>query len=147
VARAVASGYLDYKNCTLQGKQLLTLETWAISQVRTDEARFLRSTRLSMDTTLATTTPKACSEMLESIQGLWGSIYNGIVGTEEKIIERSADQRYKAAFGDVSELDIAKLNEHLGDKTLADKQRAKSKDEALKVLENELEKRFRSRIK
>ena len=143
--RAVAAGYLDYKDCELEGKALDTLEAWSVSRVYRRETQYLRETQLGIS--------KAMLHLggdlegrIESIQELWSGIADDIVGVAHKTRDRSEEGRYKEIFGDVTEEDIDNLTQHLDDKSLVIEQDQMSKDQAMKRLEEELGSRFRNRI-
>ena len=143
--RAVAAGYLDYKDCELEGKALDTLETWAISRVYRQEMQYLRKTQLGIS--------KAMLHLggdlegrIESIQELWSAIADDIIGVTHKTKDRSDEGRYKEVFGEVTDEDVEALNQHLEDRTLLIEQDRMSKQQAMERLEKELGTRFRNRI-
>ncbi len=143
--RAVAAGYLDYKDCELEGKALDTLEAWSISRVYRQETQYLRETQLGIS--------KAMLHLggdlegrIESIQELWSEIADDIVGVAHKTKDLSDEGRYKEVFGEVTDEDVEALTQHLEDRTLVIEQEQMSKEQAMRRLEEELGARFRNRI-
>jgi len=143
--RAVAAGYLEYKDCSLNGKELETLESWAVSRVRRSEATYLREMHLDITKSMLHLGGDL-KDRIERIQELRDEITSDILGVEYRAANKSDDERYKEVFGEVTGEDIEDLEQHLEDRSLVIEQESMSKDEALRRLEDELGSRFRNRI-
>lgn len=146
MAKAVATGYFSYKDCTLEGGALKTAELWAVSAVQDDDIKYLRKTRLDIYTSMLALGGESTKDRVEAIQGLWLEIYNDIMQTSHHQEQETSDSRYEEVFGIVTDEDIEQLTNHLENRALMTDQETMSKEQALKLLENELSNRFRSRI-
>ncbi len=142
--RAVAAGYLNYKDCDLEGKALDTLEAWSISSLRNEDTMYLRKAQLDISGALLHLGGEQ-QERLESIQELWSDLTSGILGVTKET-SASTDDKYREVFGDVTEAEVQELNQHLEDKALILEQEEMSKKQAMERLEQELGTRFRNRI-
>lgn len=86
-------------------------------------------------------------ELYRDVMSLLGDLTNSILGTHITKAAESDEDRYHRVFGEVSEDDVKALNQHLGEKAMAAEQMNKSKAAALSALQEELSRKFHSRIK
>jgi len=143
--RAVAEGYLNYKDCELDGQELTTLERWTVDHLRRKDTNTLR--QIKIKTNLATLPlSKEPSTQIEAVQELVDGIFDDIIGTAQRAVARGDEARYKSVFGDVNPEEVEKLNEHLENKSLAIQQEVDVKQQALERLEQALQKKFKRRI-
>lgn len=142
---AVSAGYLDYKDCTLEGKRLDTLEAWACKKVHDEQSKYLKHLNFQVLSSLLPISSNP-ADQVESIRELVSGMFNDILGGVEKYRSKTEEERYKEVFGEVTEEDVEKLNEHLENKVLKAEQEEESKQQTLKRLERELSNRFRKRI-
>lgn len=143
--RAVAEGYLDYKDCDLEEKELQTLERWSISHIRSRDVAEIKNINLK---TLSSCLPVSAdpSKQIDSIQELVHDLIGAIIGTSEEYIAKGDEQRYKDVFGEIDDDEVDKLNEHLENRIIQIDQEQMEKEQALKVLERELQRKFKRRI-
>jgi len=78
---------------------------------------------------------------------LWSGTTEAIIGTSQKVESQSLDAKYREVFGDVTEEDIAELNQYLEDETLVNKQEDEFKKQALVNLDLELQRKAERRLR
>ena len=139
--KAVAAGYLDYKDCDLLDSSLVGLERWAVRHVHETDISRIRETRLLVDASLSA--GRLTADVLDGIKELCTTFQDGIMGTDTKSdsATQTVEARYTEVFGEITQKDVDDLTGYLEDKERIggqmqadEERRAKELDEALRGL-------------
>jgi len=132
----------------LSDDKLYVKEAWAVNLEKEASFSTLIRDRILQNTMLVTSvneTEPFTEAIKEDKQTLENLMTN--VSVDAKAMGDDQDARYREVFGDVTEADINALNEMLDNRQVTNAQESKSKDSAMRNLEQSLNKKFNQRVR